>query len=105
MIWHGGLSVLAVAVALRGWVPPVAAQPAKDNCATCHLETGDDRLAAPVKAFADDIHKAKKFGCVACHGGDPNEEGMEAMNPAKGCVGKPTGQQTPPLCGRCHADA
>jgi hypothetical protein len=105
MIWHGGLSVLAVAVALLGWVTPVAAQPAKDNCATCHLETGDDRLAAPVKAFADDIHKAKGFGCVACHGGDPNEEGMEAMNPAKGFVGKPTRQQIPPLCGRCHADA
>ena len=30
---------------------------------------------------------------------------MEAMDPAKGFIGKPTRQQIPQLCGRCHADA
>ena len=105
MNWCGGLSLLAVAIALLAWATPVPAQPATDKCATCHLDTGDDRLATPAKAFADDIHKAKGFGCVACHGGDANEEGMEAMNPAKGFIGKPTRQQIPPLCGRCHSDA
>ncbi len=99
------LTALSIALALLVWPVPVAAQPAKDNCAACHLETGDDRLAAPAKAFDDDIHKAKGFGCVDCHGGDAHEEGMEAMNPAMGFIGKLGRQQIPQLCGRCHSDA
>lgn len=99
------LSALAIAAVLLAWDAPAAAQATKDNCATCHLEIGDDRLTAPAKAFADDIHKAKGFGCVACHGGDANEQGMEAMSPAKGFLGKPPRQQIPSLCGRCHSDA
>ncbi|HTO12595.1 MAG TPA: multiheme c-type cytochrome [Candidatus Binatia bacterium] len=89
--------------------PPAAAAPpatpASDSCVACHVETGDDRLMAPVKAYAQDIHKAKGFGCVACHGGDPKEGGMEAMDPAKGFIGKPKREQIPQVCGRCHADA
>jgi predicted CXXCH cytochrome family protein len=81
------------------------AQLPKDGCVACHLETGDERLMAPAKAFDGDIHKAKGFGCVACHGGDATAAGMEAMDPAKGFVGKPTHQQIPQVCGRCHADA
>ena len=100
-----GLMALSIALALLIWHAPVTAQPAKDNCAACHLETGDDRLATPARAFDDDIHKAKGFGCVACHGGDAREEGMEAMNPAKGYIGKPRRDQIPQLCGRCHSDA
>jgi hypothetical protein len=60
---------------------------------------------APAKAFDADIHKAKGFGCVACHGGDATVAGMEAMDPAKGFIGKPKRQQIPQVCGRCHADA
>ena len=60
---------------------------------------------APAKAFDADIHKAKGFGCVACHGGDATAAGMEAMDPAKGFIGKPKRQQIPQVCGRCHADA
>jgi len=101
-----GLTALSIALALLVWSAPAAGQPApKDNCAACHLETGDERLATPAKAFDDDIHKAKGFGCVACHGGDARESGMEAMNPAKGYIGKPRRDQIPPLCGRCHSDA
>lgn len=59
----------------------------------------------PAKLFDGDIHKAKGFGCVACHGGDANEPGMEAMDPRKGFIGKPKRQQIPQLCGRCHSDA
>ena len=77
----------------------------KEGCPACHLETGDDRLAKPVRAYADDIHRAKGFGCVACHGGDGNEAGMEAMDPAKGYIGKPARAQIPQVCGRCHSDA
>jgi hypothetical protein len=84
-----------IAVVLLVGLGADRAQPAKDNCATCHLEIGDDRLTMPANAFADDIHKAKGFGCVAFHGGDANDEGMEAMSRAKGFVGKPTRQQIP----------
>jgi hypothetical protein len=77
----------------------------KEGCAACHLEVGDDRLAKPVKAYTDDVHRAKGFGCVACHGGDGSETGMEAMDPAKGYIGKPARRQVAQVCGRCHADA
>ena len=82
---------------------PPAAPP--DSCSTCHLDSGDDRLAAPVKAFAADIHRAKGFGCVACHGGDPGDSGMDAMDPRKGYIGAPSRRETVQVCGRCHGDA
>ena len=100
----GGLTALAF-LALAAWPSPAAAQPKAEGCAACHLETGDDRLANPVKQFPEDIHSAKGLGCVACHGGDAREAGMEAMDPAKGYIGKPERQQVAQVCGRCHADA
>ncbi|MBI4635786.1 MAG: cytochrome c3 family protein [Candidatus Rokubacteria bacterium] len=86
---------------------PAPAAPAAptEGCAACHLETGDDRLVNPVKAYAGDIHRAKGFGCVACHGGDAKETGMEAMDPTKGYIGKPARHQVVQVCGRCHSDA
>lgn len=102
-------AVALLALALLAWLAftpsPAGAQPVADKCAACHAETGDERLAGPAKAFTDDIHRAKGFGCVDCHGGDAREEGMEAMDPKKGFIGKPTRRQTPALCGRCHSDA
>jgi len=103
-----GGALLAGALLVAGASGPwlAAAQPrGADSCVTCHLETGDERLAKPAKEFAEDIHAVKGFGCVACHGGDPKEAGMEAMDPAKGYIGKPTGPQILQVCGRCHADA
>ena len=41
----------------------------------------------------------------ACHGGDANETGMEAMDPKKGFIGTPAREQIPQVCGRCHANA
>ena len=87
---------------------PATAQPAKaavEGCATCHRDTGDERLAGPAKLFEGDIHKAKGFGCVACHGGDGKSAEMDAMDPAKGYVGKPGRGQLAQVCGRCHSDA
>jgi len=104
----GGTAVAATSSAAVPAAPKpaaVASAPAKEGCPACHLETGDDRLAKPVRAYADDIHRAKGFGCVACHGGDGNEAGMEAMDPAKGYIGKPQRAQVPQVCGRCHSDA
>jgi predicted CXXCH cytochrome family protein len=60
---------------------------------------------APVKAYPGDIHRAKGIGCVGCHGGDPKAEGMEAMDPATGYIGKPEREQLTQVCGRCHSDA
>ncbi len=98
------LAGLVVTLALPVWWSPAAAQRPAESCGGCHLETGDDRLAKPAKEFAEDIHAAKGFGCVACHGGDASAAGMEAMDPAKGYIGKPVGAQIPQVCGRCHSD-
>jgi hypothetical protein len=98
-----GLTALALIGAARALAQP-ASSPA-EGCPACHLDTGDERLANPAKAYADDIHKAKGFGCVACHGGDGKEAGMEAMDPAKGYIGKPARAQVVQVCGRCHSDA
>ncbi len=98
-----GLAFAALALcadAARAQPPPQT-----DTCLACHLEVGDEQLEKPAKAYPGDIHRAKGFGCVACHGGDPRAEGMEAMDPAKGYIGKPDRPQVVQVCGRCHADA
>ncbi len=101
--------VAAMWVALlfvSAWPSPAAAEPRGEGCVTCHLKTGDDRLEKPAKEFGkEDIHAAKGFGCTACHGGDAKAAGMEAMDPAKGYIGKPERAQLTQVCGRCHSDA
>jgi hypothetical protein len=99
--------VAVLLVAGAAWTARAEAQPKPpvEGCAACHLEIGDDRLVKPAKSYPGDIHAAKGFGCVACHGGDAAETGMEAMTPAKGYIGKPARQQIPTVCGRCHSDA
>ena len=88
------------------WPLPGKTQQTTDSCTTCHRELGVEQLTKPVLDFEQDIHKAKGFGCVSCHGGDATQEDIvEAMNPAKGYIGKPTPQQIPEVCGHCHADA
>lgn len=84
--------------------PGVAAAQQHDSCVTCHLATGDARLMRPVEAFQDDIHATRGFSCTACHGGDPQEAGMEAMDPARGFIGIPPRQDLPQVCGHCHSD-
>jgi len=76
-----------------------------DNCRTCHEVITVERLAGPVKAYPADVHATKGFSCAACHGGDPAVAGFEAMDPARGFVGVPTGRTIVQVCGRCHADA
>jgi predicted CXXCH cytochrome family protein len=88
------------------FLPAVAfGQQPVDACSTCHLALGVDRLTKPVQLFKDDIHSAKGFGCVSCHGGDAADSGMTAMDKAKGYIGKPAPAQVIQVCGRCHSDA
>jgi hypothetical protein len=99
-----GLAFAILLLALAA--APAAAQPASaDKCAACHLAVGDPRLEKPAKDYVEDIHRAKGFGCVACHGGDEKDDGPDAMSPAKGFIGKPTRKQIVQVCGRCHANA
>jgi hypothetical protein len=81
------------------------AQAQADNCATCHLALGVENLTKPVELYKTDVHAAKGFGCVACHGGDATKTGMDAMDKTKGYIGKPTPVQVIEVCGRCHSDA
>jgi predicted CXXCH cytochrome family protein len=94
-----------VFLAPLAWPSSAAAQQQADSCVTCHRQISDERLARPVKEFSEDIHSAKGFSCVSCHGGDATEAGMGAMDPGRGYIGKPKGRQIPQVCGRCHSDA
>ena len=82
LFWLGLLVILF-------WPPVVIAQQQADSCSTCHLAIGVDRLTKPVQQFKDDIHAAKGFGCVSCHGGDATSPGMEAMDRAKDISASP----------------
>lgn len=65
----------------------------------------EGNLAEPVKLFPGDVHSQAGLGCADCHGGNPNDDGMDAMSPAKGFRGAPKKAQIPEFCGRCHSDA
>ena len=99
--------IFSVFVILFAWAYPqwVDAQPQSESCAVCHLAMGVENLTKPAELYKADIHAAKGFGCVACHGGDGTSGGMEAMDRKKGYIGKPTPVQVVEVCGRCHADA
>jgi len=85
-----------------GSVALSAAEP--ESCVTCHEAIGVPKLTQPVKDFPQDIHAAKGFGCVACHGGDAKDAGMTAMDKAKGFIGAPARKDIPQVCGHCHSD-
>lgn len=83
---------------------PAAAQE-NSSCITCH-STLEARLSDPVKAFEHDIHRAKGLSCTNCHGGDPTKNDKAgAKDRLWGYIGKPTAQQMPSFCGKCHSDA
>lgn len=92
-------------IILLAWSSIAVGQQQAESCVACHLSLGDARLAEPARQFPNDIHSAKGFSCVSCHGGDGTLPGLEAMDPAKGYIGKPKGQEVIQVCGRCHSDA
>lgn len=75
----------------------------KDNCMACH-DTLDARNSAIVKGYRSDIHAQQGFSCAGCHGGDPSKSDIDAMDPAKGFIGKPGRKDIPHVCGKCHSD-
>jgi hypothetical protein len=99
--------IFATLLSLLVWSCPrwADAQPQSESCAVCHLAMGVERLTKPAELYKADIHAAKGFGCVACHGGDGTIGGMESMDRKKGYIGKPTPAQIVEVCGRCHSDA
>ncbi|MCC7265199.1 MAG: cytochrome c3 family protein, partial [Candidatus Latescibacteria bacterium] len=76
-----------------------------DTCLSCHAKQEDEELAAPAKLAEQDIHTRQGFSCVNCHGGDATKDAEEdAMDEAKGFIGKPSKAKVIELCGKCHSD-
>ena len=98
----GAIGLMLVAV--LGSPDPSAAQDGADSCVSCH-EMLSGPLGDPVLAFAEDVHAEAGFGCAACHGGDPTVQGPGAMDEARGYIGRPSPEQVPDVCGRCHSNA
>lgn len=92
---------------LMGLVPAraVAQEQSGESCVACHGGLPDERLAAPVERYEQDVHASQGFGCVACHGGDGQEMSLDAMDPERGYIGVPERPLIAELCGRCHSDA
>jgi hypothetical protein len=94
-----GVALVATCVAVRA-----EATAPVDRCATCHGTLADPQLSAPVQLFSNDVHRSRGFGCAACHGGNPEAPGKEAMDPAAGYLGRPSHEQIVQICARCHSD-
>jgi predicted CXXCH cytochrome family protein len=78
---------------------------AKSSCIDCH-STLEERLSLPTRLFEHDIHRTRGLSCTDCHGGDSTRGDKEgAKSPAYGYTGKPSPQQIPAFCGKCHSDA
>ena len=95
---------LALALAVTGPHTTEAAPPAPQQpetvCLQCHGAL-PDRLGAPVSLWRGSIHAENGISCHACHGGDAKDP-ANAMNRARGFLGKPKENDIPAFCGRCH---
>ncbi|HUU14599.1 MAG TPA: cytochrome c3 family protein [Terriglobia bacterium] len=80
-----------------------AAPTPESTCITCHSML-DGKLADPVKKFESAVHRQVGLSCADCHGGNPADESMDSMSPAKGFRGVPRKTQVPEFCARCHSD-
>ena len=96
-------SVLIVLALVLAAPPAVQTQPAStDNCYICHM----DAESPEAMKFQHDIHYQRGVGCSDCHGGDPTTDDQdEAMDKAKGFLGKIPKARIPEVCGKCHGAA
>jgi hypothetical protein len=90
------LAVVTLVVAAGGAL-------AADSCVGCHRDLPEP-LGTPVEGMKTDVHAKAGLSCADCHGGDPADDEMAAMDEKKGFVGKPAPDALPGFCGRCHAD-
>jgi len=81
-------------------IPAMAA----DTCQECHKTQGGPS-AKLVEDFQNDVHALRGLSCADCHGGDPKDLEMTAMDPQKGFRGHIVRNEIPKLCASCHADA
>ena len=93
----------ACSVALFCFVSFAFAAPPKNSCISCHKML-QGQLAKPAELYPSDVHYQAGLTCADCHGGDPNDDSMDAMSPAKGFRGAPKKAQIPAFCGDCHAN-
>ncbi len=94
---------MACSTALLWVLSSAAAAPPKDSCVACHSIL-EGKLAEPVRQFDSDVHHQAGLSCADCHGGDPKDDSMNAMSPARGYRGVPKKTQVPGFCARCHSD-
>lgn len=103
------LVIVGLGLLARPGVAAAAAQPAVPTavgCVTCHRGLPDARLSAPAGLFEEDVHRARGFRCVDCHGGDPTAtDQARAKDRARGYRGKLAGAGVIEVCARCHSDA
>jgi len=76
----------------------------KNTCLDCHRGL-EGRLSAPTKDFSQDIHAVRGLGCAGCHGGNPRDPEMSAMDPEKGFKPAPAKKEVAEMCASCHANA
>lgn len=100
--WLAPWGILALVLFTTG---PTFAENKPNSCLDCHGAFEGNLQVSPEK-WATDIHMAKGFGCVDCHGGDSTKlDEKLAMNRAKGFIGTPKGMAVIQVCGKCHSDA
>lgn len=91
-------TVLGVTIVLAGTLG-AQSRPTSEACVACHSQQSDEHLSQPAKDFPSDVHAGLGFGCLDCHGRAAGAVAPSAF------LGKPTRQEIPALCGRCHSDA
>ena len=72
----------------------------KNSCVGCHAALDDARLLKPAQLYDGDVHHQAGLTCADCHGGNPNDDSMAAMSPAKGFRGVPKKAAVPEFCAR-----
>lgn len=100
---RGGVLALGWAFIFYGVIASPAAGAAKDSCVACHSQLPGE-FGKPARLFPADVHSQAGLSCADCHGGDRNDDSMNAMSPAKSFRGAPAKAQVPEFCGRCHSD-
>lgn len=98
-------------LAVVSWVATMAAAlcsapvaSAQSSCQECHRDLRNPVLRAPVTLLKESIHGKQNLRCNDCHGGNPDEPSVRAMDPKTGFKSRIEAASMPETCGTCHAD-